>query len=161
MRHPTRQRLRLSGGTELSFIMAGKAAKPAVLLLHGSPSSARMFREVIPELSQAAQVIAPDLPGFGESDVLPSPSFPAWRGIARWPRAVACSSNLTMSTRRSRRFSQYSICSPTATWSRSPRRAKHRRHHRRAAGLNPAEDLEAVALIQRDVTRVGGLEVGR
>ena len=78
MRPATRQRLRLSGGTELSFITAGEAARPAVLLLHGSPSSARMFREVIPELSQAAYVIAPDLPGFGESDVLQSPSFPAF-----------------------------------------------------------------------------------
>ena len=77
MRPATRQRLRLLGGTELSFITAGEPATPAVLLLHGSPSSARMFREVIPELSQAAYVIAPDLPGFGESDVLPSPSFPA------------------------------------------------------------------------------------
>src|SRR5688572_4869664 len=78
MRPATRQRLRLSGGTELSFITAGDAARPAVLLLYGSPSSARMFREVIPELSQAAYVIAPDLPGFGESDVLHSPSFPAF-----------------------------------------------------------------------------------
>jgi pimeloyl-ACP methyl ester carboxylesterase len=79
----SRQRLRLSGGTELSFIAAGDASKPAVLLLHGSPSSARMFREVIPELSQAAHVIAPDLPGFGESDVLQAPSFPAFgRAIA-------------------------------------------------------------------------------
>jgi pimeloyl-ACP methyl ester carboxylesterase len=77
MRAATGQRLRLLGDTELSFITAGEAAKPAVLLLHGSPSSARMFREVIPELSQAAYVIAPDLPGFGESDVLQSPSFPA------------------------------------------------------------------------------------
>ncbi len=74
----TRQRIRLSGGTELSFITAGDVTNPAVLLLHGSPSSARMFREVVPELSQAAYVIAPDLPGFGESDVLPSPSFPAF-----------------------------------------------------------------------------------
>jgi pimeloyl-ACP methyl ester carboxylesterase len=76
--HPaTRQRFRLSGGTELSFITAGDPSKPAVLLLHGSPSSARMFLEVVPELSQAAYVIAPDLPGFGESDILQSPSFPA------------------------------------------------------------------------------------
>jgi pimeloyl-ACP methyl ester carboxylesterase len=73
----TRQRLRLSGGTELAFIAAGDASKPAVVLLHGSPSSARMFREVVPELSRQAYVIAPDLPGFGESDVLPAPSFPA------------------------------------------------------------------------------------
>src|SRR5687768_2346074 len=73
----TRQLLRLSGGTELSFVTAGEPDKPAVLLLHGSPSSLRMFRDVIPELSQACYVIAPDLPGFGESDALPSPSFPA------------------------------------------------------------------------------------
>jgi pimeloyl-ACP methyl ester carboxylesterase len=77
MRPSTRQRLRLSGGTELSFITAGEASRPAVLLLHGFPSSARTFREVVPGLSQAAYVIAPDLPGFGESDVLPTVSFAA------------------------------------------------------------------------------------
>ena len=78
MRAATRQRLRLSTGTELSFITGGETSSPAVLLLHGSPSSAKMFRDVIPELSQIAHVIAPDLPGFGESDVLQSPSFPAF-----------------------------------------------------------------------------------
>jgi len=78
MRQATRERLRLSGGTELSFITAGEASKPAVLLLHGFPSSARTFREVVPRLSRAAYVIAPDLPGFGESDVLPAASFPAF-----------------------------------------------------------------------------------
>jgi pimeloyl-ACP methyl ester carboxylesterase len=49
-----------------------------VLLLHGFPSSARTFRDVVPELSQSAYVIAPDLPGYGESDVLPAASFPAF-----------------------------------------------------------------------------------
>lgn len=78
MRPATRQRLRLSGGTELSFITAGDVSKPAVLLLHGFPTSARSFRDVVPVLSQAAYVIAPDLPGFGESDVLPKASFPAF-----------------------------------------------------------------------------------
>jgi pimeloyl-ACP methyl ester carboxylesterase len=78
MRSPTPQRIRLAGGTELSFITAGEVSRPAVLLLHGFPSSMRMFREVVPELSQAAYVIAPDLPGFGESDVLAAPSFPAF-----------------------------------------------------------------------------------
>jgi pimeloyl-ACP methyl ester carboxylesterase len=77
MNTSTRRRLRLSGGTELAFIAAGEPSKPAVLLLHGSPSSAQMFREVVPELSQYAYLIAPDLPGFGESDVLPQPSFSA------------------------------------------------------------------------------------
>ena len=78
MNTTTRRRLRLAGGTELAFIAAGDPTKPAVLLLHGSPSSAQMFRQVVPELSRSAYVIAPDLPGFGESDVLPSPSFPAF-----------------------------------------------------------------------------------
>ena len=72
-----RQRLRLSGGTELSFLTAGEAARPAVLLLHGTPNSSRMFRELMPALASVAHVIAPDLPGCGESDVLPQVSFPA------------------------------------------------------------------------------------
>lgn len=71
------ERLRLSGGTELAFSTGGEASKPAVLLLHGTPNSSRMFREVVPALAQAAYVIAPDLPGHGESDVLPEVSFPA------------------------------------------------------------------------------------
>ncbi len=77
MHSATRQRFRLSVGTELSFITAGEATKPAVLLLHGSPASSRAFRAVIPELSQEAYVIAPDLPGSGESDVLPTITFDA------------------------------------------------------------------------------------
>jgi pimeloyl-ACP methyl ester carboxylesterase len=74
---PTRQRLRLSGGTELSFTTAGEASRPAVLLLHGTPNSSRMFRGLAPALAQAAYVIAPDLPGCGESDPLPAVSFAA------------------------------------------------------------------------------------
>ena len=73
-----RQKLRLSCGTDLSFVTAGEPSKPALLLLHGFPSSARTFRHIVPELSQAAWVIAPDLPGFGESDVLPEVSFSAF-----------------------------------------------------------------------------------
>ena len=77
--HPaTRQRFRLSGGTELSFITAGERSQPAILLLHGFPSSARTFRRIVPELSNDAYVIAPDLPGFGESDVLSTVSFSAF-----------------------------------------------------------------------------------
>ncbi|MDP1585861.1 MAG: alpha/beta hydrolase [Bradyrhizobium sp.] len=78
MRPLPRQRLRLSGGAELSFAVAGDASKPTVLLLHGFPGSADYFREVVPELSQVAYVIAPDLPGYGESDPLPKPTFPAF-----------------------------------------------------------------------------------
>ena len=53
MRPASRQRLRLSGGTELSFITAGETSSPAVLLLHGSPSSAGMFREEVLSWMQA------------------------------------------------------------------------------------------------------------
>jgi pimeloyl-ACP methyl ester carboxylesterase len=71
------ERLRLSGGTELSFVKAGDASRPAILLLHGTPNSARMFREVVPALARSAYVIAPDLPGHGESEALPEVSFSA------------------------------------------------------------------------------------
>ena len=48
----TRRRLRLSGGTELSYLAAGDPSAPAVLLLHGFPSSARTFRDVMPALKR-------------------------------------------------------------------------------------------------------------
>ena len=69
------ERLRLSCGNELAFVTAGDASRPAVLLLHGTPNSAQMFRAVVPALAQSACVIAPDLPGHGESDVMPAVSF--------------------------------------------------------------------------------------
>jgi pimeloyl-ACP methyl ester carboxylesterase len=74
----TRERLRLSNGLEISITSAGDRSMPALLLLHGFPSSSKTFRDVIPSLSRTAYVIAPDLPGFGESDVLPVASFAAF-----------------------------------------------------------------------------------
>ncbi len=71
------ERFRLSGGTELAFTTAGIASNPALLLLHGTPNSSRLFRDVVPALAQVAYVVAPDLPGHGESDALPGVSFPA------------------------------------------------------------------------------------
>lgn len=71
------QRIRLSSGTELSFTTAGEPFNPPLLLLHGTPNSSRMFREVVPALAQAAHIIAPDLPGHGASDPLPDVSFHA------------------------------------------------------------------------------------
>lgn len=73
-----KQRLGLSGGTELAFASAGDSSRPALLLLHGYASSSRTFRDVIPALSRVAYVIAPDLPGYGDSDPLPTPSFGAF-----------------------------------------------------------------------------------
>ncbi len=78
MHTPARQSLRLSGGTELSFVTAGAPDAPAVLLLHGFPNSSRSFRGLLPLLAPVARVLAPDLPGFGESEPLPAPSFAAF-----------------------------------------------------------------------------------
>jgi pimeloyl-ACP methyl ester carboxylesterase len=75
---PVRRRLRLSGGTGLFFVTAGDTSSPPLLLLHGYASSSQTFRHVIPGLARAAYVIAPDLPGHGQSEVLPSTSFPAF-----------------------------------------------------------------------------------
>jgi pimeloyl-ACP methyl ester carboxylesterase len=51
---------------------AGPEDAPAVLLLHGFPTSSHMFRNLVPELAGRHRVIAPDLPGFGFA-VSPSP----------------------------------------------------------------------------------------
>ncbi len=47
---------------------AGDPAAPALLLLHGFPTSSHMFRDLIPRLADRYRVVAPDLPGFGFSD---------------------------------------------------------------------------------------------
>src|SRR5262249_49078257 len=46
---------------------AGNPQSPAVLLLHGFPTSSHMFRELIPLLADRYHVVAPDLPGFGNT----------------------------------------------------------------------------------------------
>ncbi len=54
---------------------AGPETAPKVLLLHGFGASSYMFRELIPQLAEKYHVIAPDLPGFGQTNVLPGKSF--------------------------------------------------------------------------------------
>lgn len=55
-------------GLTIFFREAGSPTAPAILLLHGFPSSSHMFRNLIPILAPHVRVIAPDLPGFGFSD---------------------------------------------------------------------------------------------
>lgn len=55
-------------GSNIFYREAGDSAAPAILLLHGFPTSSHMFRELIPLLSDRYHVIAPDLPGFGHSE---------------------------------------------------------------------------------------------
>lgn len=59
-------------GLNIFYREAGPANAPAILLLHGFPSSSRMFDTLIPLLADRYHVIAPDYPGFGNSDA-PSP----------------------------------------------------------------------------------------
>lgn len=56
-------------GVNVFYRAAGDMSAPVVLLLHGFPASSFMFRELIPRLANAYRVIAPDLPGFGFTDV--------------------------------------------------------------------------------------------
>jgi pimeloyl-ACP methyl ester carboxylesterase len=55
-------------GLRLFYREAGKRGLPKLLLLHGFPSSSHMFRDLIPHLADRFHIIAPDLPGFGQSD---------------------------------------------------------------------------------------------
>ncbi len=49
------------------YRQAGDAKSPAILLLHGFPTSSHMFRDLIPQLAEDYHVIAPDLPGLGNT----------------------------------------------------------------------------------------------
>jgi pimeloyl-ACP methyl ester carboxylesterase len=62
-------------GLDIFFREAGDKNKPAILLLHGFPSSSHMFRDLINDLSADYYLIAPDYPGFGQSS---SPSVSAY-----------------------------------------------------------------------------------
>jgi len=55
-------------GVKIFYREAGPRDAPAILLLHGFPSSSHMFRDLIPLLAGKYRVIAPDYPGFGYSD---------------------------------------------------------------------------------------------
>lgn len=54
-------------GLDIFYREAGSPANPTVLLLHGFPTSSRMFRNLMPQLADRYHVIAPDYPGYGHS----------------------------------------------------------------------------------------------
>ncbi|MFS8978187.1 alpha/beta hydrolase [Cupriavidus necator] len=56
-------------GVRVFYREAGAPDAPVMLLLHGFPSSSHQFRHLIPQLAQRFRVIAPDLPGFGFTEV--------------------------------------------------------------------------------------------
>jgi pimeloyl-ACP methyl ester carboxylesterase len=74
-------------GLKLHYLTAGHG--PTLILLHGYAQNSRMWRPVIPVLAQKFTVIAPDLPGFGESDI------PSGHVSMKW--AAACIHDLAKS----------------------------------------------------------------
>lgn len=62
-------------GVNVFYREAGSPQAPTVLLLHGFGASSYMFRDLMPKLAQKYHVIAPDLPGFGQTTVKPGVKF--------------------------------------------------------------------------------------
>jgi pimeloyl-ACP methyl ester carboxylesterase len=63
------------GGFKISYREAGRPDALTLLLLHGFPTAGHMFRDLIPRLADSFHVVAPDLPGFGQSDLLSRDTF--------------------------------------------------------------------------------------
>jgi pimeloyl-ACP methyl ester carboxylesterase len=63
------------GDVDLFYREAGPLDAPVILLLHGFPTSSHMFRDLIPALADRYRVIAPDLPGFGQTKAPPRGKF--------------------------------------------------------------------------------------
>jgi pimeloyl-ACP methyl ester carboxylesterase len=56
-------------GLNIFYREAGKETAPKLVLLHGFPSSSHQYRNLIPALADRFHIIAPDYPGFGNSDM--------------------------------------------------------------------------------------------
>lgn len=56
-------------GSKFFYREAGASGAPKLLLLHGFPTASHMFRDLIPLVADRFHVVAPDLPGFGKSDM--------------------------------------------------------------------------------------------
>ena len=78
---PTTQFVTLSNGVKLFYREAGKPTNPTFLLLHGFPSSSFQYRNLITALAPKYHVLAPDLPGFGFTEI-PADFKPTFANIA-------------------------------------------------------------------------------
>ena len=67
-KYPTRYRTVKIEGLSIFYREAGPRDAPTILLLHGLPSSSRMFEPLFSRLADRYHLVAPDYPGFGHSD---------------------------------------------------------------------------------------------
>jgi pimeloyl-ACP methyl ester carboxylesterase len=71
-------------GIKIFYREAGRPGAPTLLLLHGFPSASHMFRVLIPHVADRFHLVAPDLPGFGQSDMPSREGFPySFESLAR------------------------------------------------------------------------------
>src|ERR1041384_8314210 len=82
----TRYRSVKIDGIDVFYREAGRPDAPAIVLLHGFPTSSHMFRDLIPKLADRYRLIAPDYPGFGQS-AAPDRNHFAY-GFARYAELV-------------------------------------------------------------------------
>ena len=83
-------------GIQIFYRTAGDADAPVLLLLHGFPTSSFMFRDLILRLADSYRVIAPDLPGFGFTEVLEKRKYTySFDALARTVEAFTDALNLT------------------------------------------------------------------
>ena len=74
--YPTSYRTEQVEGLSIFYREAGPKDRPTILLLHGLPSSSRMFESLFVRLSDRYHLVAPDYPGFGHSDWPDPKKFP-------------------------------------------------------------------------------------